>query len=391
MPELNPTIQSSPVDKKIAIVLPAYEPDTVMVPFVRSMQDFLSEDLSLLVINDGSGKAHCSAIFEEISAMPHCTVLHHEVNRGKGAALKTAFSFLLEKYKDSPGFAGCVTADCDNQHSVSDIMQAVKLLRNSTDTLILGCRNFQQDDVPWKSRVGNTLTRFIFRNLLRLPISDTQTGLRGIPVKLMEKSLELESNRFEMETEMLLLTSKCRCAIREYPIATLYFDRNSGTHFHPVKDALKIYAVIFKFFFGMFFRFLLSALSSAALDIGLFSLLFYKVLPAGNEIEIAGRGFDSRILPACVIARITSSLWNFFINRTLVFKSRASGKFTLTLEMGKYYLLALFILAASWLLTDACRKILPEAYLAAAKLLIDSMLFIISYSIQRLIVFNKRS
>lgn len=374
--------------KNIAIVLPAYEPDPAMLSFIQEMQKYLSDALPLLVIDDGSDQAKCAALFDAAAAFPHCSVIRHDVNRGKGAALKTAFAELLDIYKDDPAFAGCVTADCDAQHSIADIMQAVELLGSTDDRLILGCRDFTGSDVPWKSRFGNNLTRFVFCRLLHLPVSDTQTGLRGIPVKLMAKCLEIQSNRFEMETEMLLISHKSGCSILEYPIQTIYVDQNSGTHFHPIKDALKIYGVILRFFFGMFFRFFLSALSSAALDIGLFSLLFYVVLPASGEITVVGYVFDFRVFWACIISRVCSSLWNFFINRKLVFKSASAGRMRILGEMAKYYLLAICILTVSWFATDICSSHIPEFWLAPVKLLIDSLLFAVSYIVQRLIIFK---
>jgi len=374
---------------KIVIVLPAYDPDEIMLNFVHELQDQLSDQLSLLVVDDGSIPEKQDTVFAHLEAVKFCTVLHHDVNRGKGAALKTAFSYLLEKYENDPTFTGCVTADCDGQHSVPDIMRAIEELKQHPDNLILGCRTFQQDNVPWKSRFGNECTKFIFSKLLRQPVSDTQTGLRGLPVRLMERCLQIKGNRFELETEMLLVTNQVNCPIREYPIQTIYFDQNSGTHFHPVKDALRIYGIIFGFLFGRFCKFIITGLSSALLDVGIWAVIFHLLHRYEDRVFTVGDyQFHLRIVLACVVARICSSLYNFVLNRKFVFQDGRKQKNRVFSDILKYYILAIFLLLGSLLLTELCSRWIPAQFMTAAKVVVDLFLFGISYFAQRYIVFR---
>ena len=227
----------------IYFILPAYDPDEKILAVVRELAEKKSADAQILIVDDGSTPTHRKTCFAPLETLPDVTVLRHEVNRGKGAALKTAFCFILQQ--NAPALGG-VTADCDGQHSVEDMLKAAKFLRQNPDSLILGCRGFS-DDLPWKSRVGNRLTKWIFRVLLHRPLADTQTGLRGIPASQMASYAGLPGNGFEFETQMLLATPQGK--FFEFPIETIYFDQNSGTHFHPVKDTLRIYGVIFRFFF----------------------------------------------------------------------------------------------------------------------------------------------
>lgn len=372
---------------KIVIVLPAYDPDAVMLEFVDVLKNHLSEQLSLLVVNDGSA-AEKKPIFDQLAELKFSTVLHHEVNRGKGAALKTAFSFLLEKYADDPDFIGCVTADCDGQHSVEDILRAVEELKIHPENLILGCRTFQQDDVPWKSRFGNECTKFIFRKLLHQPVSDTQTGLRGLPTRLMERCLLIKGNRFELETEMLLVTNQVNCPIHEYPIQTIYFDANSGTHFHPVKDALRIYGIILGFLLGRFCKFVITGLSSALLDVLIWMLIFNFLERYDRTLSIFNHPFHLSILLATVTARICSSLYNFTLNRKFVFRDGRRQHNRIAADAVKYYILAVCLLTASYLLTDICSHWVPNAFMPIAKAAVDLFLFGMSYFAQRHIVFR---
>ena len=386
-----PDLFETQTSAKTAIVLPAYDPVEAMLPFVRELRKAISVPVLILVVDDGSDSAVRAKIFPHLEQISCCVVLHHDRNRGKGAALKTAFRYLLERYENDPGFLGCVTADCDGQHSVPDIREAVDRFLAASDDLLLGCRTFHGGNVPWKSRFGNLCTCILFKKFLRIPVSDTQTGLRAIPRTLMKHCLAIRGNRFEFETEMLLTAKQSGCAIREYPIRTIYFDKNSGTHFHPVRDAFRIYSVLFRFLFARLFRFTLSALSSALLDVGLFSLFFYCLIPDTWSIRIAEQTWSLRILLSCLFARIGSSLWNFYLNRGFVFgRHEEKRKGIVAYELLKYYLLAAVILTVSWLLTEAASLHVPEQYLPACKLLIDAILFFVSYFAQRCIVFRRK-
>ena len=191
-------------------------------------------------MNDGSTASY-DRYFDEVKNAGY-KVLSHEVNKGKGAALKTAFNHCLKNY---PSFIGCVTADSDGQHSVKDILRCIEELRTHRDELILGCRDFHRDDVPFNSRFGNNITKWVFKAFCGLKISDTQTGLRGIPSSFMEELLNLPGNRFEFETQMLIV-SKNRIPIREITIDTIYDSKTDhATHFHPIKDSFRIYKIIF--------------------------------------------------------------------------------------------------------------------------------------------------
>jgi dolichol-phosphate mannosyltransferase len=378
------------INKKIGIVLPALDPDDKILKFIDSLIRNLGNKLELIVVNDGSKLEKRTEFFDKITQLSGCTVLHHEINLGKGAALKTAFSYLLNRYQNSDDFIGCVTADCDGQHSVKDVIRCMDLLQDNPDKLILGCREFQQKDVPWKSRFGNNLTLFIFNKILKISVDDTQTGLRGLGKNIMQYSLEIPGNRFEFETDMLLISKIKKFDIISYVIDTIYFEANSGTHFRPIKDGLKIYWRILRVLFWQFITFAISSLSAAILDIGIFSLCFYTIFTQDMTLSIANKfEINSRILYSCVLARVISSIWNFIINRRLVFKSHGNGHKALGKEIIKYYSLAIIVFILSWIMTDLIDNTIPEKFIYLAKATIDTLIFVLIFYIQKLFIFKK--
>ena len=160
---------------KISVVLPSLDPDEKLIRVVDGLLEYGFTDI--ILVNDGS-KAENLHYFTDLAAQhPQITLLHHEVNKGKGAALKNAFRYFLE---NRPEGIGVVTVDGDNQHHPDDT-RACALHMMETGRLTLGCRDFNQADVPARSSFGNKTTSMIFKIFVGMTISDTQTGLRAIP------------------------------------------------------------------------------------------------------------------------------------------------------------------------------------------------------------------
>lgn len=225
---------------KIPIVIPSYEPDDRLLTLLSSLRDYGFEDIVL--VDDGSGMEY-RHYFDEAQKKYDCKILRHHVNMGKGRALKDAFNYLLNSEKD---MLGCVTADSDGQHTAQDIRKCMDIMILNKQSLVLGCRDFSSEDVPEKSRFGNNLTKNIMKILYGVDVSDTQTGLRGIPRDFMKKLVNVDGERFEFETNMLIATKK-NCNIIEVPIETIYDSKeNHQTHFNPIKDSIRIYKIFGK-------------------------------------------------------------------------------------------------------------------------------------------------
>ena len=302
-------------------------------------------------------------------------LLRHEVNRGKGRALKTAFAWVLE---NCPGAAGVVTADSDGQHTVDCIRAVMGKLMETPEALVLGVRSFDGEQVPWKSAAGNKITMKILAYVSGVNVSDTQTGLRGIPRAFMKELLDVPGERFEFETQMLLATvGKIR--IEEVPIRTIYDSReNHQTHFHPVRDSFRIYRILG----AKFFKYIFASLSSSVIDLVLFAL-FCRVL-RGRMQDLPGilRGVPY-VAAATVLARILSATYNFAMNYRVVFRSSEKvGGSAL-----KYVCLAVVQMTLSAVLVTGGTMLLPFVPEVGVKAVIDTILFLLSYYVQRRYIF----
>ncbi len=347
------------------IVIPALNPPKELTEYVDTL---LGHGYShILVVDDGS----CDdfrPVFDEIESKEGCTILRHEVNMGKGRALKDAMVYYLEHFADS--LSGIITVDSDGQHVVPDVNKIADAMKEHPESLILGARDFDSDNVPSKSRFGNKCTIVALKLFIGGHISDTQTGLRGIPNSLIERFSTLRGDRFEYETVMLIDAIHSHDDIREVSIRTVYINDNSETHFHPIKDSVRIYKVIL----GTFFRYMLSSLSSFLVDYGIFCGLVF----AFGKTQMTE---TRQIWAATVIARICSSMFNYMINKKVVFKSKRGPS---TLAM--YYCLCVLQMAASAALVSLLNTtgFAPQI----GKIIVDTVLFIISFRVQKLIIFK---
>ena len=232
------------MNDKTPIIIPAYEPDERMISLLEDLTK--ADQGKIIIVDDGSGEKYSSlfARAKELVA-PEGTVISYSENKGKGGALKTAFSFVLE---NMPDVTGVVTADSDGQHTVECIQSVEQKLLENPGSMVLGVRNFDKEGIPWKSEFGNKLTKKVLKCVSGISVSDTQTGLRGIPVGFLKDCLAIKENRFEYEMEMLLQT-KGRISLVETPIQTIYDSKeNHQTHFDPFRDSLKVYKVLGKRF-----------------------------------------------------------------------------------------------------------------------------------------------
>lgn len=361
------------MQNKAMIVIPSLEPDDKLLQYINEL---LENGLNnILVIDDGSGSNYKS-IFNAIKEKGIC-VLTHEVNQGKGQALKTAFAHIKKHCDD---ITTIVTADSDGQHTVKDVQKVIEAATQNLDALVLGSRNFDLPHVPFKSRKGNKITSRVYQLFYGQYISDTQTGLRGFNRQYLDDMLAVAGERFEYEMNMLIFFSKRKRTILPVEIETVYENNNSGTHFHPIKDSIKIYKVIFP---GIF-KFLSSSLFTTLLDYLCF-LLFYFIFNAFDlhqSIVFFGAPMILSILFASIIARIISSYCNFRINKNFVFKhSKSTAK-----ALVKYVVLAMLIILCSSLGTS----ILVDGNLLTApiaKPVVDTLLFVVSYTVQKRWVF----
>ena len=363
------------------IVIPSLKPDNRLVELIADLKEKGFRDI--VIVDDGSGPSY-RHFFEDCEALG-CTVLVHEKNRGKGAALKTAASHIRSRFGND---ADMITADADGQHLPEDILKVAHDMEKNPEALVLGSRDFGKG-TPWKSLCGNRITSVFFLLTCGRWVKDTQTGLRGIPASLMELAETEEGDRYEYEMNFLMDA----CLTHPFhttTIKTVYFNENKGSHFHPVRDAARVYA--------RFIRFLVSSLGGFLVDILMF-MLFLRLLPGASVLSGGGSAFylpglfgqytatDAeaealRIVIATVLARLCSGIANFLLNKFYTFRSKKKAPG----EAVRYGILFVCQMAASALFTALVSSMLHAP--TPSKILVDVILFFISYRIQRAWVFR---
>ena len=279
------------------VLVPAYEPAggfPLLVREVLKAAEAHKGFRGLIVVDDGSATAAAKAAFDAIrDAFPTVTLLSHAVNRGKGAALKTGFTHILEH--DLADHV--ITADADGQHAVDDIFRIAERAVDDGRPGI-GYRQFT-GDVPSRSRFGNILTALLFRIATGHKIVDTQSGLRSYPKADLARLCRLAADHYEFEFQCLFdLAKHSERGLVQLPIKTIYEPHNPTSHFNPIWDSMRIYAT--------FFRYVSVSALSGLIDIAAFSILSF---------------FGVSTLTGLVLARLISAPLYFYGMRNIVFKS----------------------------------------------------------------------
>ncbi|MBO7170054.1 MAG: bifunctional glycosyltransferase family 2/GtrA family protein, partial [Clostridia bacterium] len=352
--------------KELIVVIPAYEPPNEFIAYAEEVSGVAK---ALVVVNDGS-RAEFDPVFDTVAALPNVVYLRYPDNHGKGYALKTAFSYICEHF---PATDIVVTADCDGQHKLDDVLRVFGATASHITSLVLGSRNFDLPNVPKRSRAGNVQTRRLFRFFYGLNLYDTQTGLRGCSVELTRQFLAVRGDRFEYEMGVLIYAQKHEIPVLETPITTVYpkCEKDHVSHFKTFSDSARVMGVLLK---NLNFYMLSSALSAVADVVAFFllSTVFFKEITALHT------------LIATVGARIISSILNFTLNFKYVFGGAQKRSIL------RYYILWFFQLGASYALVFLFGNLigLPRTPIKA---ICDLLLALMSYQIQQHWVFRRKA
>ncbi len=339
---------------RVAILIPAYRPGEPLLDVIDSLA--ASDAEAIIVVDDGSGPDF-APVFERARQFRKVRLLRHAVNLGKGAALKTGMNYAL---CELPECVGVVTADADGQHHPEDILALARTLADKPDRLVLGARQFD-GAVPLRSRFGNSITRKVFRVLVGQGLKDTQTGLRGIPRAMMAELLRVDSRGYDFELDMLMMAKHHGWPIFEQTIRTIYEPGNKSSHFNPLLDSLRTYAVLL--------RFSTVSILTALLD----NLVFFLTYSQAHNILVSQ-----------IAARSLAIIFQYTAARRVVFLSHGRAR----VQFPKFLLLALAHGLVSYMMI---RGLVDQGWLgvAIAKPLTEGLLFIVSFLLQREFVFSR--
>jgi glycosyltransferase involved in cell wall biosynthesis len=211
----------------VAAVIPAYfEEKHIAGVAARTLRQLDH----VLVIDDGSTDATAEA-----ARNAGAEVIVHPQNRGKGESIKTGLRHRLER-----GFRYVVILDGDGQHRPEEIERFLAAASTGAE-LLVGTR---MNDVREMPMVRRSVNRYMSNKISRLcgqPIPDTQCGFRMVHRSLIPDLLG-GADRFDYETEMLILASRKGCRIESVPITTVYSDEVSSIH--PVRDTIRFFQLM---------------------------------------------------------------------------------------------------------------------------------------------------
>ena len=223
---------------KYVPVIPCYNPPEVFSNIILELYSMGLRDV--IIIDDGSNNKRIFSIANKKGY----TVIEHNTNKGKGEAIKSGIRYYRKHFIDK--YKGVVMIDCDGQHRVWDMDKVGQEMIHS-DKFTMGVRNFNIDGVPVRNKIGNKITSLVFKWMFGVYIKDTQTGLRGVPNRLIDTVLKIDGERYEYEISMLIDIVKMKEEIKEVEIETVYDNNDKRySYFNPFKDSYRIYKEMIK-------------------------------------------------------------------------------------------------------------------------------------------------
>ncbi len=344
-------------NNKYAFVIPAFNPDEHLLEVVTNIRR--KSNNKIFIIDDGSSQ-ESQNIFQQLRELhdENIYLLQHAINLGKGAALKTVFNQILVNFAE---IKGVVALDSDGQHSIDNCLQVLQELEEKADAFVLGYRTFSKD-IPFKSYIGNNISKFIYKIILGRGFKDTQTGLRGLSRSFIKQCLTIKSNRFEFETEQLALAVNNNIEIIEIPIQTIYIENNKASSFRPLVDSFKIYFVLF--------RYALSSIITAIVDFIVFMIAL---------------SFGANIFAANMLARTVSIGVQFSLLDKFVFYTKG--------KLINFILFAIYVYTMGTISALTQISAIENLHMPVilAKILIEGILFFVNFAFLRLYIFTKKS
>ncbi|MDD2320274.1 MAG: glycosyltransferase family 2 protein [Geobacteraceae bacterium] len=217
----------------ICIVIPAFNAAATIVNVVAETRAL---GHPILVVDDGS----TDGTAERLAALD-VRVLRHAVNRGKGAALRTGFSWALEN-----GCSAVITIDSDGQHDPTAIPLLLATALERRVDILIASRSTQFGEMAGLRNSWNRFGVWCVRKKTGFEITDSQSGFRYYSARLLS-GIELTANGYELEMEVLMKAWRGGFTIGSLPIAARVADGRSTSHFRPVRDTWNICMTFLKY------------------------------------------------------------------------------------------------------------------------------------------------
>jgi len=211
--------------RRLAAVIPAYDAEPSVGDVVRATLEMTQP---VLVVDDGSVDET-----GERAREAGAEVIRHDHNRGKGAALRTAFSHLFEQ-----GYHAVLTLDADGQHLASEIPKLVAAWRAGGD-LVLGDREHLFARMSRLRQRSNGISSGLISFVAGRRVGDVQTGFRIYSRRLIQRT-GFPEDRFEAESAVVVRAARRGFNIVAVPIELGFADGRCTSHYRPIIDSLRI-------------------------------------------------------------------------------------------------------------------------------------------------------
>jgi glycosyltransferase involved in cell wall biosynthesis len=219
-------------DLKTLVAIPAYNAEETLPTLITELKK-LPQINSVLVVDDGSRDGT-----SEVARKSGATVISFEANSGKGASLKAAFRYAADK-----GYGYVITMDADLQHEIGSIPGMMESIIDSGADLVIGSRRRSSDGMPWDRLLSNRLTSIVTSLLCSRLVEDSQCGFRVLKVEALQR-LELDCDKYDLETEVLLKACRRGLRIVSHPIPSIYNRQRS--HVNRLVDTCRFLRLVWK-------------------------------------------------------------------------------------------------------------------------------------------------
>lgn len=215
----------------VLLVIPTYNNGRSIASVIDGVKEYVDD---ILVVNDGS-LDNTASILENIEGIQYVA---YKENKGKGYAIRTALKYAYEN-----NYNYVISIDADGQHYPENIIDMLQELRLNLDTLIVGARNIEADNMPNKNTFANKFSNFWFFVTTGKKMTDTQSGYRVYPVKLL-KDIKFVTSCYEFEVEVIVRAAWRGVKVKNIPIKVYYPPiEERVSHFRPLKDFARISAL----------------------------------------------------------------------------------------------------------------------------------------------------
>ena len=220
---------------RVAVLIPAFNAERTLEPVIRAA---LQQTPDVTVVDDGSRDGTA-----EVAKRAGAHVIKHELNRGKGGALKTGFAWAC-----GAGYDGVITLDADGQHLPSEIPKFIGCYGETGGDLIIGGRAHLFGQMLPRRRTANRFSAWTISIASGKNIPDSQSGYRFYSTRLL-RAIKLRDNGFALESEVIVRAGRAGFNVLTTPIDLGFVDGQSTSHYKPLKDTWRIARVVTRTWF----------------------------------------------------------------------------------------------------------------------------------------------